>query len=145
MVLVVKKVKVAQSCPTLCDPMDRPYSPWNSPGQNTGVGSLSLRQHIFLTLELNWGFLNCRKILYQLSHQGSPVVKNSPANSGDLRAEGSIPGSGRYPIGRHGNPLQKSCLENPMDRGAWWATVHGVAKIQTRLKQLSTHAVSSKK
>ena len=46
---------------------------------------------------------------------------------------GSIPGSGRSPGGGHGNPLQYSCLENPMDRGAWWATVHGVTKSQTRL------------
>ena len=50
-----------------------------------------------------------------------------------------IPGSGRSPGGRHGNPLQYSCLENPMDRGAWWATVHGVTKSQTRRKQLSIH------
>ena len=47
---------------------------------------------------------------------------------------------GRSPGGGHGNPLQYSCLENPMDRGAWWATVHGIAKTQTQLKQLSTHA-----
>ena len=50
-----------------------------------------------------------------------------------------IPGSGRSPGGGHGNPLQYSCLEDPMDRGAWRATVHGVAKSQTRLKRLSTH------
>ena len=50
------------------------YSPWNSPGQNTGVGSLSLLQRIFLTQELNWGLLHCRWILYQLSHQGSPYM-----------------------------------------------------------------------
>ena len=49
------------------------YSPWNSPGQNTGVGSLSLLQRIFLTQELNWGLLHCRQILYQLSYQGSPI------------------------------------------------------------------------
>ena len=56
------------------------------------------------------------------------MVKNLPANAGD---EGSIPGSGRSPGGGNGNPLQYSCLENPMDRGAWWATVHGVAKSRT--------------
>ena len=61
------------------------------------------------------------------------VVKNSPANA-DIRDVGSIPGSGRSPGGEHGNPLQYSCLENPVDRGAWQATVHGVAKSQTRLK-----------
>ena len=48
-----------------------------------------------------------------------------------------MPGSGRSPGGGHGNPLQYSCLENPIDRGAWWATVHGVAKGQTSLKQLT--------
>ena len=47
------------------------------------------------------------------------VVKNLPANAGDLRDTGSIPGSGRTPGERHGNPLQYSCLENPMERGAW--------------------------
>ena len=56
------------------------------------------------------------------------VVKNLPANAGDIRDMGSIPGSGRFPGGGHGNPIQVSCLENPMDRGAWWATVHRVAK-----------------
>ena len=58
-------------------------------------------------------------------------------NAGGL---GSIPGSGRSPGGGHDNPLQYSCLENPMDRGAWWVTVHRVAKSQTGLKGLSTHA-----
>ena len=59
------KVKVAQSCPTLCDPMDCPRS---SPGQNTGVGSLSLLQGIFPTQGSNPGLPHCRRILYQLSH-----------------------------------------------------------------------------
>ena len=58
------------------------------------------------------------------------MVKNSPANIGDL---GSIPGSGRSPGGGYGNPLQYSCLGNPMDRGAWRATVHGVTKSRTCL------------
>ena len=62
-------MKVAQSCPTLCDPMD---CPWNSLGQNTGVGSLSLLQGIFPTQGLSPGVLHCRRILYQLSHKGSP-------------------------------------------------------------------------
>ena len=64
------KVKVAQSCPTLCNPMD---SPWNSPGQNIGVGSLSLLQGIFPTQGLNPGLSHCRQILYQLSYEGSPI------------------------------------------------------------------------
>ena len=64
------------------------------------------------------------------------MVKNPSANAGDARDAGSIPGSGKCPGGGRGNPLQYSCLENPMNRGAWWATVHGVAKSQARL---STH------
>ena len=56
------------------------------------------------------------------------VLKNPPANTGDVRDVVSIPGLGRSPGGRNGNPLWYSCLENPIDRGAWWATVHGVAK-----------------
>ena len=61
------------------------------------------------------------------------MVKNLPANAGDIRDVGSIPGLGRYPGGGNGNPLQYSCLENPMDRGAWRATVHGVTKSWTGL------------
>jgi len=56
------------------------------------------------------------------------MVKNPPANAGDIRDTGSIPGLGRFPGEGNGNPLQYSCLGNPMDRGAWWAVVHGVAK-----------------
>ena len=56
------------------------------------------------------------------------VVKNPPANAGDAKDAGSIPGSGRSPGEGNGNPLQYYCLENPMDRGAWQATVHGVTK-----------------
>ena len=59
------------------------------------------------------------------------MVKNPSANAGDIRAVDSIPLLGRFPGGREGNPLQYSCLENPMDRGAWRATVYGVAKSQT--------------
>ena len=68
------------------------------------------------------------------------MVKKLPANAGGAKDMGSIPGSGRSPGGGHGNPPQYSCLENPMDRGAWRATVHRVAKSQTQLKQLSMHA-----
>ena len=56
------------------------------------------------------------------------VVKNLPANAGDVRDVGSIPGLGRSLEGRHGNPFQYACLENPMDRGAWWATNYRVTK-----------------
>ena len=60
--------------------------------------------------------------------------KESACNVGDAGGVGSIPGLGRSPGRGHGTPLQYSCLENPMDRGAWWATVHGVTKSQTRQK-----------
>ena len=59
------------------------------------------------------------------------AVLNPPANAGDTRDADSIPGSGRYPGVGNGNPLQYSCLENPMDRGAWWATVQEVTKNRT--------------
>ena len=59
------------------------------------------------------------------------VIKNLSTNAGDVRYAGLIPGSGRSPGGGHSNPLQYSCLENPGDRGAWWATVHGVPKSDT--------------
>ena len=67
-------VKVAQSCPTLCDPMDL-YSPWTSPGQNTGVGSPSLLQGVFPTQGSNPALLHCRRILYQIRHKGSQDPK----------------------------------------------------------------------
>ena len=67
------------------------------------------------------------------------VVKN-PANAGDIRDTGSIPGLGRSPGGKHGNPLQYSCLENPWDTGAWWARVHRVSQSRTWLSNLAgTH------
>ena len=67
------------------------------------------------------------------------MVKNPPANAGYIRDAGSIPGLGRSPQGGHGNPLQDSCLENPMDGGAWQATVYRAAKSGTPLERLSTH------
>ena len=77
--------------------------------------------------------------IFTSASQVALVVKNPPA-TGDIRDVGSIPGSGRSPGGEHGNLLQYSCLENPMDRGTWQATVHGVAQSQTLLMQLSTCA-----
>ena len=68
------------------------------------------------------------------------VAKKLPANAGDIRDLSLIPGSGRSSGEGNGNPLQYSCLENPMDRGAWWAAVHGVAQSRTLLKRLSMHA-----
>ena len=69
------------------------------------------------------------------------MVKKLSDNAGDIRDAGSIPGSGRSPGGQHGNPLQYSCLENPMDRGDLWATVYSVTKTRTQLKRLSMHKV----
>ena len=75
----------------------------------------------------------------------APLVKNPPANSGNRRDLALIPGSGRPPRGGNGNSLQYSFLENPMDRGAWWAAVHGVTQSQTELSYLAwahTHTSS---
>ena len=63
--------------------------------------------------------------------------KEATCNAGDTGDVGSIPGSGRFPGGRNGKPLQYSCLENPMDGGAWWAAVHGVAEGQSRLNDFT--------
>ena len=63
--------------------------------------------------------------------RGTKLVKNLPANAGDARDSGLVPGPEESPGGGNGNPLQYSCLRNPMDRGAWWATAHGVTKSQT--------------
>ena len=67
------------------------------------------------------------------------VVKNPPANAGNIRDLGSIPGLRRSPGGGHGNPLQYSCLENPVNEGAWWALVHSVTRSWTPLKRLNMH------
>ena len=72
------------------------------------------------------------------------MVKNLPAKAGEVRDAGSIPGSGRSPREGHGNPLWYFCLENPMDRGTWWATVYGVAKSWTRLSDF-THSLTHAK
>ena len=82
--------------------------PWDSPGKSTGVGCHFLLQGIFPTQDF----------------QMALAVKKSPANAGDIRDVGSILGSGKPSGGGHGNPLWYSCLENPMDRRAWWVTVH---------------------
>ena len=79
--------------------------------------------------ELNWTELNAMAS----GSPGGSVVKNLPASTGDTRDVGSIAGSGRSPGEGHGNPLQNSCLENPLDRGDWQATVHGLAKSQAWL------------
>ena len=83
--------------------------------------------------------MRIHRLCYQIStkltllraSQFALVVKNPPANVGDIRDTGLIPGSERSSGGGHSNPLKYSCLENLMDRGAWQATVHGVAQSQT--------------
>ena len=81
-----------------------------------------------MTRKLRDAIGKCGGRVFQLRHsQVALMVKNPPINAGDIRDAGSIPGLGRSP-GGYGNPLQYSCLENPMDRGAWRAIVHGVAK-----------------
>ena len=77
---------------------------------------------------------NLGDVCLEIASQVALVVKNPPANAGNVRDLGSIPGLGKSPGAGHGNPLQYSCLENPMDREAWWATVHTVAKSQRCLK-----------
>ena len=81
---------------------------------------------------LIWGFC-----VAHWPSQVALVVQKPPANAGNIRDVGSIPGLGRSPGSEHDNPLQYSCLEHPTDRGAWWATVHGITKDQTKLKQFS--------
>ena len=71
------------------------------------------------------------------------VVKHPPASAGSIRDTHSIPGSGRSPGGDHGNPLQCSCLENPMDKGAWWTTIQSIPKSWTQWKRfnMQTHTM----
>ena len=87
-------------------------------------------------------FLYLSSSLSSMGFPGGSDGKEFACNAADLA---SIPGSGRFPGGRNGNPLQYSCLENPMDRGAWWTTVHGVTKSRTRLINTFTLPLSSVK
>ena len=91
------------------------------------------------TLLSDWTELKTA-LLQSKGFSGGTSGKEPACNTGDLRDTGSVPGSGTYPGEGNGNPLQYSCLENPMDRGAWWATVHGVTKSWTWLKWLIAHA-----
>ena len=126
---------VAKLYPTLATPWTvacQGLCPWDFPGKNTGVGchfpspgnlpnpgiepmSLGLAGRLFVSIPYKWSF------------PGGSASKESTCNVGDL---GSIPRLGRSPQGGHGNPLQYSCLGNFLDRGTWWATVHGVTKTQ---------------
>ena len=101
------------------------YSPWNSLGQNTGVGSICLLQ---LNKTTKQNYVSAFDFHQPVDKEGLPwwlTGKESTCQAGD---SGSIPGWGRSPGEGNGNLFQYSCLGNPMDRGAWWATVCGVAK-----------------
>ena len=113
------------------------YTPTNRPREFTVLHKLVVAIFLFFVM--------------MVGVKGSPggaskehVVKNTPANAGDVRDSGSIPGSGRSPRGGHGNPLQYSCLENPMDRGAWWVTVRGVTRVRKDWSNLGAVAVGIK-
>ena len=69
------------------------------------------------------------------------VVKNPPANAGDIGDMGLIPGAGRSPEGEHGNPLQYPCLENPMERGAWWAQSIRSQRVGQNVSNLAQHMI----
>ena len=103
--------------------------------RNQGI-SLSLLQGIFPTQELNWGLLHCRWILYQLSYPGSPRPTSSQSLINFILVFEMIYSRLRSGEG-NGTPLQYSCLENPVDGGAWWAAVHGVAKSRTQLSDFT--------
>ena len=103
---------------------------------NSYVESLvpSTSEYDFVWKSLKWIIkLKCRASQVEL------VVKNPPANAGDIKDEGSIPESERSPKEENGKPLQCSYLGNPMDREAWWATVHGIVKTRTRLNTHTCH------
>ena len=99
------------------------------PGVLQSVGLWRVRRN--LVTEQQQGLARASQVMV--------VVTNPPVNAGDIRDTGSISGIGRSLGGGHGNPFQYSCMENPMDRRAWRATVHRVAKSWTQLKRLSTH------
>ena len=107
---VKSESQVAQSCPTLSNPMD-----CSLPGSSV--------HGIFQARVLEWGAIGFSMVML--------VVKSLSINEEDIRKASLIPGSGRSPREGNGNPLQYSCLENPMDRGTWWATVHRVTKSWT--------------
>ena len=114
---------------SLKNPVCSPYSSFPSP---------NLWWPLIFSL-LAFGIVNAWILAFLGASQLALVVKNWPANAGDI-GSGSIPGLGRSLGESHGNPPQYSCLENPIDRGAWWAIVHRVAKSQTWLKRLSMYA-----
>ena len=95
---------------------------------------------IFKRAKYEFSF-QCLQVYFVLRFPGGTRVKNPPANAADVRDIGSTPGSGRSSGGGHGNPPQYSRLENPTNREAWEAIVHGVTKSWTGLKRLNTHTL----
>ena len=99
--------------------------------------------NIYMTFAVSYSTSQCtswqNRITKPAYHLEPKVVKNPPANAGDIKDGGSIPGSGRSSGRGHGKPCQYSSLENPVDRGSWKATVHSVTQSQTQLKRLSMH------
>ena len=104
---------------------------------------LQVKSNLFLfvliALRTLWCRYCCLGVEKESGFPGGSVVKNLPASEGTTGDVGLIPGLERSPEGGHSNPFQYSCWDNPMDIGAWQATVHGVAKSQTGLKQLNMH------
>ena len=127
---------VTQSCLTLCDSMD--CSP---PGSSVhGISQRRILEQVAISYSIGASSQPQSLTIGQVSSQASQVVlvvKNLPTNTGDVRDAGSIPGQGRSLGGGHGNLLQDSCLENPMDRGPWQTTVHRVPQSCTQLKRFS--------
>ena len=159
---------VTNLCPTLCKPMNWclpgssvhgvlqarilkwvaiSFSRWCSqPRDQTWVSSVAgrfftnwaMREALELRIHMHCRHKDWFNIFHQLYSQVALVVKNMPAEAGVERDPGSICGLGRCPGEVHGNPLQYSCLENTMDRRAWWATIHRAEKSWTWLRRLGT-------
>ena len=130
---------VAQSCQTRWDPMD--CSPPGS-SAHTGAACQFLLRGGGSSQPGDWTHISCIAGRFLTSWatreaQVAHVRENLPTSAGEVREEGSIPGWGRSHEGGNGSPPQYSCLEDFMDRGPWWATVHGVSKSQTRLRDLT--------
>ena len=140
--------EVVQLCLTLCDPVD-----CSLPGSSIhGIFQAKTLEWVAISFSRSswprgWTQVShivgrrvtiwaTREVFILWGFPGGTSVQNPPASAG---VTGLIPGSGRSPGESHGNPLQYSCLENPMERGAWQVTVHSVSKRWTQLKQLRTH------
>ena len=138
-----EKVLVAQLCPTLCNPMD-----CSLPGPSVhGILQARILEWVAISFSRgsyrsrDWTRVSCIGGRFFTAWVTRESLQLSDKNF-NFRKSSSIYGLGRSPGGGNGNPLQYSCLENPMDRGAWWATVHWVAKSWTLLKWLNTHPKS---